>query len=116
MRVDIKQLPQARATKAKDGKTALEQLNALQGKATLTEAETTQVGELETKVDALEAEVAELDKQSRPRNRSCAGRRCSAPRSPSAARHWRPSSTTSVRSGPAVSAASRNSLFRSAMR
>ncbi|UGY03152.1 phage major capsid protein [Bradyrhizobium quebecense] len=63
MRVDIKQLRQARANKAKDGKTALEQLNALQGKATLTEAETTQVGELETKVDALEAEVAELDKQ-----------------------------------------------------
>ncbi|GIQ73199.1 phage major capsid protein [Bradyrhizobium sp. RD5-C2] len=63
MRVDIKQLRQARANKAKDGKTVLEQLNALQGKPTLTEAETAQVGELESKVDALEAEVAELDKQ-----------------------------------------------------
>ncbi|MDI2110469.1 MULTISPECIES: phage major capsid protein [Bradyrhizobium] len=63
MKVDIKQLRQARATKAKDGKTALEQLNALQGKANLTEAETAQVAELETKVDAVEAEVAELDKQ-----------------------------------------------------
>ncbi|MCC8952904.1 hypothetical protein H8B02_05330 [Bradyrhizobium sp. Pear77] len=63
MRVDIKQLRQARANKAKDGKTALEQLNALQGNANPTEAETAQVGELETKVDAPGAEVAELDKQ-----------------------------------------------------
>ncbi|MBR0695954.1 phage major capsid protein [Bradyrhizobium lablabi] len=63
MRVDIKKLRQARADKAKDGKTALEQLNALLGKDGLTEAESTQLAQLEAKVDGLEKEVAELDQQ-----------------------------------------------------
>lgn len=63
MKVDIKKLRQARADKAKEGKTALERLNALNGKDTLTEAETAEVGQLEGKIDGLEAEVADLDKQ-----------------------------------------------------
>lgn len=60
---DLKKLRQARADKAKAGKTALDQLNALLGKDTLTEAETTQLAVLETQVDTIEAEVAALDKE-----------------------------------------------------
>ncbi|MEY9674542.1 phage major capsid protein [Bradyrhizobium elkanii] len=63
MKVDIKKLRQARADKAKEGKTALDQLNALLGKETLTDGESTQLEQLEAKVDGLEKEVAELDKQ-----------------------------------------------------
>lgn len=63
MKKDLKKLRQARADKAKAGKTALDQLNALLGKDGATEAETAQISTLETQVDALEKEVAELDKE-----------------------------------------------------
>src|SRR3569833_3786373 len=58
---DLKKLRQARAEKAKAGKTSLDQLNALLGKAELTEAETAQLATLEAQVDALEQEVAAAD-------------------------------------------------------
>jgi HK97 family phage major capsid protein len=58
---DLKKLRQARAEKARAGKTALDQLNALLGKAELSEAETAQLAMLETQVDALEQEVAASD-------------------------------------------------------
>lgn len=61
MKKDLKKLRQARADKAKAGKSKLEALNALLAKETLTEAETAQLAVLETEVDALEAEVTALD-------------------------------------------------------
>jgi HK97 family phage major capsid protein len=60
---DLKKLRQARAQKAQAGKTALDQLNVLLGKDTLSDTETAQLSTLETQVDALEAEVAGLDKE-----------------------------------------------------
>ncbi|WP_316190201.1 hypothetical protein [Bradyrhizobium sp. SZCCHNS2096] len=62
MKKDLKKLRQARAEKAKAGKAKLEQLNALLGKETLTEAESAQLATLETEVDVLEHDVAALDK------------------------------------------------------
>lgn len=61
MKKDLKKLRQARADKAKAGKTKLEALNALLGKETLTEAEAAQLATLEAEVDAIEREVAALD-------------------------------------------------------
>ncbi|ODM77787.1 phage major capsid protein [Bradyrhizobium elkanii] len=61
MRKDLKKLRQARAEKAKAGKTKLEALNALLAKGELTEAEAAQLATLEGEVDALEAEVKGLD-------------------------------------------------------
>lgn len=63
MKKDLKKLRQARADKAKAGKTKLEALNALHAKDTLTDAETAQVTTLEAEVDQLETEVSELDKE-----------------------------------------------------
>jgi HK97 family phage major capsid protein len=63
MKKDLKKLRHARSEKAKAGKIRLEQLNALLGKETLTDAETAQLSTLETEVDALEGEVAALDKE-----------------------------------------------------
>jgi HK97 family phage major capsid protein len=61
MKKDLKKLRQARADKAKAGKTALDQLNALLGKEGATDAEKTQITTLEAQVDALEVELAALD-------------------------------------------------------
>ncbi|WP_316158771.1 MULTISPECIES: phage major capsid protein [unclassified Bradyrhizobium] len=61
MKKDLKKLRQARAEKAKLGKTRLEALNALLAKETLTEAEGAQLATLEAEVDTLEKEVAALD-------------------------------------------------------
>lgn len=58
---DLKKLRQARADKAKAGKTALDALNVLLGKAELTDAETAQLAALEAEVDKLEADVKALD-------------------------------------------------------
>lgn len=62
MKKDLKKLRQARADKAKAGKTKLESLNALLGKDTLTEAEAALLPTLEGEVDAIEAEVSALDR------------------------------------------------------
>lgn len=61
MKKDLKKLRHARAEKAKAGKIALDQLNALLGKDNATDAEKAQITTLEEQVDALEAEVAALD-------------------------------------------------------
>ncbi|MBP1064864.1 outer membrane murein-binding lipoprotein Lpp [Bradyrhizobium japonicum] len=61
MKKDLKKLRHARAEKAKAGKIALDQLNALLGKDNATDAEKAQITTLEGQVDALEAEVAALD-------------------------------------------------------
>jgi HK97 family phage major capsid protein len=63
MKKDLKKLRQARADRAKAGKTALDQLNALLVKADATDAEKGQITTLEAQVDALEKEVADLDKE-----------------------------------------------------
>lgn len=61
MKKDLRKLRQARADKAKAGKTALDQLNALLGKDNLTEAESAQLATLEAQVDEHEQAVAALD-------------------------------------------------------
>jgi HK97 family phage major capsid protein len=63
MKKDLKKLRQARADKAKVGKTKVEALNALLAKDELNETETAQLATLETEVDALETDVAALDKE-----------------------------------------------------
>lgn len=64
MKKDLKKLRQARADKAKAGKSKVESLNALLDKdGELTEAEQSQLSALEAEVDTLEAEVAALDKE-----------------------------------------------------
>lgn len=63
MKKDLKKLRQARAEKAKAGKTKVEALNALLAKDELTEAEATQLTALEAEVDALEQDVTALDKE-----------------------------------------------------
>jgi HK97 family phage major capsid protein len=61
MKKDLKKLRQARAEKAKLGKSRLDALNALLAKDTLTEAEAAQLATLEAEVDTLEQEVAAID-------------------------------------------------------
>jgi HK97 family phage major capsid protein len=61
MRKDLKKLRQARADKAKAGKTKLEALNALLDKSDLTEAEAAQLATLEAEVDQLEKDVKDID-------------------------------------------------------
>src|SRR4030081_1354666 len=61
MRKDLKKLRQARADKAKAGKTKLEALNALLDKSELTEAEAAQLVTLEAEVDQLEKDVKDID-------------------------------------------------------
>ena len=63
MKKDLKKLRQARADKAKAGKTTLDELNALLGKNNATDAEKTQIATLEAEVDSIEKEVADLDQQ-----------------------------------------------------
>src|SRR4051794_37980067 len=58
---DLKKLRQARGEKARAGKTALDALNVLLGKDTLTETETAQLATLEAEVDDLEKQVVKLD-------------------------------------------------------
>jgi HK97 family phage major capsid protein len=58
---DLKKLRQARADKAKSGKTKFTALNALIAKPDLNEAETAQMAALEVEVDAIETELAALD-------------------------------------------------------
>lgn len=61
MKKDLKKLRQARADKAKAGKTKLDAINVLTDKETLTEAETTQLASLEAEVDQIEQDVKALD-------------------------------------------------------
>jgi HK97 family phage major capsid protein len=61
MKKDLKKMRQARAEKAKAGKTKLDQLNALLEKDDATDAEKAQITALEGEVDALESEVAAID-------------------------------------------------------
>lgn len=61
MKKDIKKLRQARAEKAKAGKVALDQLNALLAKDDATDAEKASITAIEAQVDAIEAEVVALD-------------------------------------------------------
>lgn len=63
MKKDLKKLRQARADKARAGKTALDQLNALLAKDDATDAEKAQITTLEAQVDAHEKEVAALDQE-----------------------------------------------------
>jgi hypothetical protein len=56
MSKDLKKLRQARAEKAKAGKTALDHLNALLGKDDAAEAEKAQITTPEGQVDAVEVE------------------------------------------------------------
>jgi HK97 family phage major capsid protein len=63
MKKDLKKLRQARADKARAGKTALDQLNALLDKDNATDAEKASITTLEAQVDAFETEVAELDRE-----------------------------------------------------
>jgi HK97 family phage major capsid protein len=63
MKKDLKKLRQARAEKAKAGKSKLEQLNVLLAKDGLSDAEGAQLSALEAEVDALEAEVVALDRE-----------------------------------------------------
>ncbi|MBN8987431.1 MAG: phage major capsid protein [Rhizobiales bacterium] len=63
MKKDLKKLRQARADKAKAGKTALDQLNALLGKDNATDAEKASITTLEAEVDTLEQEVSALDRE-----------------------------------------------------
>lgn len=61
MKKDLKKLRQTRAEKAKAGKAALDQLNALLAKEDATDAEKAQIDTLEAQVDGFEKEVAALD-------------------------------------------------------
>lgn len=61
MKKDLKKLRQARADKAKAGKSKVDALNALLDKENATEAEKAQITALEAEVDTLEAEVKALD-------------------------------------------------------
>lgn len=63
MKKDLKKLRQARADKAKAGKSKVEALNTLLDKEALTDAETAQLSTLESEVDTLEAEVKALDSE-----------------------------------------------------
>ena len=60
MKKDLKKLRQARADKAKAGKTKLDQLNALLDKSDATDAEKAQITTLEAEVATPEKEVADL--------------------------------------------------------
>ena len=59
----LKELRQQRAQKAQRGKAALEEYNALVGKASRTEDEEARLASLGADIDALEAEVTELDRK-----------------------------------------------------
>ncbi|BBF93371.1 phage major capsid protein [Blastochloris tepida] len=59
--MNLKQLRQARADKAKAGKTKLDELNALLAKENASDADKARIDALDTEVTALEKDVADLD-------------------------------------------------------